>query len=78
MNAVFLDRVSGSCSTCEIHGVTVKPHEHHLTWKSYWTPRYVKNLNNNYITITRDQTTQKKDNRSNNDLQNIHIKLKIE
>jgi hypothetical protein len=34
-------RVSSSCSTCGAIRVTVKRHEHHLIWKSYWKPVYV-------------------------------------
>jgi hypothetical protein len=33
--------VSSSCSTCETRRVTVKRHEHHLTWKSCWTSVYI-------------------------------------
>ena len=32
--------VSNSCSMCDTHRVTVKPHECHLQWKSFWTPVY--------------------------------------
>ena len=33
-------RVSNSCSMCDTHPVTVKPHECHLEWISCWTPVY--------------------------------------
>jgi hypothetical protein len=32
--------VNSSCSTCDTHRVTGQRHEHHLIWKSYWTPVY--------------------------------------
>ena len=43
--------VSSSCSTCETRRVTVKRHEHHLTWKSCWTSVYI---NTNSINKTRN------------------------
>ena len=34
--------VSSFCSTRYTHRVTVKRHEHHLTWKCYWTSNKYK------------------------------------
>ena len=39
--------VSSSCSTSDTRRVTVKQHEHHMTWKSCWTPVYIDKYNNN-------------------------------
>jgi len=38
----FPGRVSRSCITCDTCCVTHKRHEHHLMWKSCWTPVYIK------------------------------------
>ena len=35
---------SSSCSVCNTRRVTVKWHEHHLTWKSCWTPLNTNNI----------------------------------
>ena len=45
-------RASSSCSTSDTRRVTVKGHEHHLKWKSRWTPVYV----NKSTTINKTRT----------------------
>jgi hypothetical protein len=39
-------KVSSYCPTCDTRRGTVKRHEHHMIWKSCWTPVYIKNTNN--------------------------------
>ena len=34
-------RVSSSCSISDTRRNTIKRHEHHLIWKSWWIPEYV-------------------------------------
>ena len=39
---ICLGRASSSCSTSGTRCINVKRHEHHMTWKSCWTPVCVK------------------------------------
>ena len=37
-NASAISGVRRFCTTSDTRRVIVKRHEHHLTWKSWWTP----------------------------------------
>ena len=48
-------RIIRSCSTSDRRRITVKPHEHQLTWKSCWTSVCVNKYKDNKLTITPPQ-----------------------